>query len=172
MWRTILRPIRQARWLVALMLSLAIASLATDLAAAAEPFDASGTTVSTGSTQSNIRSLPAAPGCECRVTLFDDTEQVIVSGTFSGTGVVELSCVVPSSTLQGRCHGTETFTGTVAGKSGTARFEEATFFDLTTGASHGTFTVVGGTGGLTSLRGHGTFEGNSYTGRLVFASSA
>jgi hypothetical protein len=167
---TILRPIRQAGWLVPLTLSLAISLLATDLAAAAEPFEASGTTVTTNSIQSNIRSVPV-PGCACRVTLFDDTESVIVSGAFSGTGVIELSCRVPSSTLQGRCHGTETFTGTVAGRSGTATFEETTFFDLTTGASHGSFTVVSGTGGLRNLRGHGTFEGNSYTGRLFFASS-
>jgi hypothetical protein len=161
-----LRPTWRERWLIALPLALAILLVATNLAAAAgQRFEASGTVVATGMTQSNVRSADG-------VTFFDYTEQDILLGTFIGTSVLETSCVVRSSG-QGVCHGVETFTGTVAGESGTAQFRDVVHLDATPGAFHGTFTAVGGTGGLANLRGHGTFQGSSgastYTGQLIFA---
>ena len=164
---TVLRAARRARWLVALSLSLAVLLPAANPAAAAgPPFEASGSFVQTSFVQSNIRSADG-------VTLFDFTEHDSLSGTFSGTSVIQGSCVVPASG-QGVCHAFETFTGTVAGESGTARFSDVIFLDVTTGALNGSFTVVGGTGGLASLHGHGTFQATAgvpgtYTGRLVFA---
>jgi hypothetical protein len=164
---TVLRAARRACWLVALSLSLAVLLAGASLAAAAgPPFEASGSFVQTSFVQSNIRSADG-------VTFFDFTEHDALVGTFSGTSVIQGSCVVPASG-QGVCHAVETFTGAVEGESGTARFSDVIFLDLTTGAVHGSFTVVGGTGELASLHGHGTFQGTSgapgtYTGRLVFA---
>ena len=51
----------------------------------------------------------------------------------------------------------------------TARFNQTSFIDGSTGASHGTFTAAGGTGGLANLRGHGTFDDDGYAGTFVFA---
>ncbi len=162
---TVLRVLtaRRPLWLV-LSLSLATLLSAASLAAAAgPPFEANGTFVQTSFELSNVRSAGG-------VTLFDFTETDALSGTFSGTDVVQGSCVVQPSG-QGVCHAFETFTGTVNGESGTVQFSDVFFLEAT-GAFRGTFTVVGGTGGLTSLHGHGTFEGTTegtYEGLLVFA---
>jgi hypothetical protein len=157
------RPIQRARWLVALAVLVAIVLWAPGSAAAAAPFEVSGTATTTSSVVSNERTVGA-------VTFFDLTEQDSVSGGLSGTSVFEFSCqVAPNG--QGTCHGTQTFTGTVAGESGTVRFSEEVFF-VVGEPSHGSFTAVGGTGGLANLRGHGTFEAASghgtYSAQLVF----
>jgi Protein of unknown function (DUF3224) len=154
------------RTLIAVPLSLALALMATNVATAAgQPFDASGTSVGTGVELSNFR---YAPPCGCVVTFLDLTATGTMSGTFQGQYLIEDSCVVPP-TGQAACHGTVTFTGTVNGVSGTARFNQASFIDGSTGASHGTFTAVSGTGGLANLRGHGTFDDDGYAGTFVFA---
>jgi hypothetical protein len=138
---------------------------ATGAAAAGPPFEASGTVVATSIVQSNFRSADG-------VTFFDYREEDTLSGTFSGTSLLQTSCIVRASG-QGVCHGGETFSGTVAGEAGTARFRDVVFFNATTGVFHGTFTTLGGTGSLARLRGHGTFQGangsGTYTARLVFA---
>jgi hypothetical protein len=47
------------------------------------------------------------------------------------------------------------------------------FRDPTTGASHGIFVIVSGTGGLANLHGSGTFQGimgaGTYTAQVFFA---
>jgi hypothetical protein len=163
---TVLRSARRAGWLVALSLSLAVLLAGASLAAAAgPPFEASGSFAQTSFVQSNVRSAGG-------VTFFEFTEHDTLSGTFSGTSVIQGSCVVRAS-RQGVCHALEILDGSVDGESGTARFRDVIFLDLTSGAVQGTFTVLGGTGGLARLRGHGTFQGaegaGTYAGRLVFA---
>jgi len=68
---------------------------------------------------------------------------------------------------------TGTFTGTVAGRSGTAELHLVVFIDTTTRVLHASFTIVGGTGELATLHGHGTVQAVGGTGpyeaKLVFA---
>src|SRR5207245_6126679 len=54
------------------------------------------------------------------------------------------------------------FTGTAAGASGTLLF--ASTANTAGGAFHGHFTIINGTGGLTNLRGEGTFIVTSMSG--------
>jgi len=54
------------------------------------------------------------------------------------------------------------FTGTAAGASGTLLF--ASTANTAGGAFHGHFTILSGTGGLTNLRGEGTFIVTSMSG--------
>jgi Protein of unknown function (DUF3224) len=106
------------------------------------------------------------------VTLFDFTEHDTLAGSFTGTSVLQGSCVVRASG-QGVCQARETFTGTAFGQSGTVQLQDVSFTDQTTGAIHGTFTIVGGTGNLANLHGHGTFQGmgttGTYAGQVVVA---
>jgi hypothetical protein len=133
-------------------------------AAAGPPVPASGTVVQTSFVQSNPRSAGG-------VTHFDFTEHDALTGTFIGTTVIQGSCAVGASG-QGVCHAFETFTGTVAGQTGTLQFNDVIFLDLTTGAFHGTYTTING-GSLTNVHGRGTFQGTgttgTYTGLLILA---
>lgn len=153
---------RRRRWLATLPLALAMLLLAASpVAAAGTLIPASGSFVEVSFVQSNVRGVGG-------ITLFDFTATDTLSGTLSGTSVVQGSCVVRASS-QGVCHALETFTGSVAGRSGTAIFRDVLFLDLATGASRGSFAVVGGTGNLATLRGYGTFEGRGtgpYTGEV------
>jgi hypothetical protein len=156
------------RSLSALSLSLAILLVATDLApAAGPPFPASGTSVTTSFEQSNVRYAPPAP-CDCGIAFYDLTIGGSLSGTFNGSQVLTLSCV-QSHSGEAHCHGTNRFVGTVAGVSGTLTLHNVLVINFVTGTSHGSFTVTGGTGGLAHLHGHGTSEGETYTGLLTFA---
>lgn len=165
-----MRPMLEMRRLMRSFtaLSLSLAGLLMTIhpaAAAGKPLDAAGNVAQVSFAQSNVRTAGA-------VTLFDFTEHDALSGTFSGTSVIEGSCMVQASG-QAVCTATETLTGTVAGRAGTAEFHDVVFLDLATSAFHGSFTVVGGTGGLASLHGQGTFEGangrGTYTGNVIFA---
>jgi hypothetical protein len=105
------------------------------------------------------------------VTLFDFVEHDALTGTFSGSTVINGSCVVAPSG-DSVCRAVETFTGTVDGVSGTTTFHDVVFVDAS-GAATGSFAIVSGTGGLAGLHGQGTFTSNagvgSYSGRLVLA---
>ena len=165
---TVSRSLRRARSLIALSLSLAILFVAPDLATAAgPPFEASGTSVTSSFEQSNVRYAPPA-SCDCGIAFYDLTIGGSLSGTFNGSQVLMLSCV-QRPTGEAHCHGTNTFVGAVAGVSGTLTLHNVLVINFVTGASHGSFTVTGGIGGLANLRGHGTSEGETYTGRLTFA---
>ena len=140
---------------------------AVPAAAAGAPISASGSFQQLSFVPSNFRTTGG-------VTFFDFTEHDSLSGTFSGTSVIDGSCLtLPSG--QTLCEGIETLTGTVAGQGAagdTVQFHDVVSID-STGAVHGSFTIVGGTGALASVHGHGTFQGTStgsYTGRLAFAS--
>lgn len=152
--------------LLAMALPLALFAFARPAAAAGPPISASGSYQQVSFVPSNFRTADG-------VTFFDFTENDRLSGTFSGTSVIEGSCMRRASG-QTLCQALETFTGTVAGQGSSG--DTVTFRDVvridSTGAVHGSFTVVSGTGGLANVRGHGTFEGTangSYTGLLVLA---
>lgn len=156
---------RRARWLIALSLAFGVLLAATSLTAAAGlTTEASGTFTQVSFETSNTRTVG-------EVTLFDFTESDVLSGTFSGTSIIEGSCVVQPSG-EAVCHALETFNGTVNGRSGTATFFDVIFPNLATGAVHGNFTIISGTGELENLRGHGTFQGEegtgTYTGTLIW----
>jgi hypothetical protein len=106
------------------------------------------------------------------VTFFDATGSESLTGTFSGTALINGSCVVRPEG-QANCMARETFVGTVAGRAGTAVWLAVAQIDLVTGSISGSFTILSGTGELASLQGEGTFEGSggigTYTGRFVFA---
>jgi hypothetical protein len=149
-------------------LALALATLAfgtAPAAAAGPPIPASGSFQQLSFVASNFRTADG-------VTFFDFIEHDSLSGTFSGTSVIQGSCLTRASG-QTLCQALETFAGTVAGQGGGG--DTVTFRDVVaiapTGAVQGSFTVVGGTGALANLHGHGTFEGTStgsYSGLLVF----
>lgn len=148
---------RLARSLLALSLVLAASLLATDQAAAAAPFAASGTFVGTSSVPSNIR--PAG----CCVYLFDQVSTDNLFGTLDGSDTYYASCHLQTLSGEEVCVGTDTFTGTVAGRTGTLQIHLVTFGD------HGTASIVSGTGDLANLHGHLTVVGNAYSGQFVFA---
>lgn len=106
------------------------------------------------------------------VFMFDFTETDLLTGTLTGTSVLEGSCAVPP-TGSASCHALETFTGSVDGRAGTAEFWNVFEVDFATGSFSGRFTALGGTGDLANLRGQGTFEGTGTTGtyalRITFA---
>jgi hypothetical protein len=154
---------QQARSLITVTVLVGWLVSVNPAAAAGPPTPATGSFVPTSFEQSNIRSADG-------VTLFDFTEHDTISGTFTGTGVFHGSCVVRASG-HGVCKAFETFSGTVGGRTGTLQFRDVIFLDPS-GASHGTFTIVGG-GSLANVHGHGTFQRSgttgTYTGRLVLA---
>jgi hypothetical protein len=157
------RLTRRLAWLATSLSLAALLSVPNVAAAAGRTFEASGTFAQTSFEVSNVRSAGG-------VTLFDFTETDDLFGTFSGTDVVEGSCAMQSSG-KGECHAIETFSGTVNGVYGELQFSDVFFLDPT-GSFRGPFTIIGGTGGLANLHGHGTFEGTTtgtYEGRLVFA---
>ena len=135
-------------------------------AAAGPPIAGSGTFAQVSFAASNFRTAGGN-------TFFDFTEHDSLTGTFTGTSVINGSCVTHASG-QTTCQAVETFTGTVAGQGGVG--DTVTFRDVIaispTGAASGSFTVIGGTGAFANVHGHGTFQGTStgtYTARIVFA---
>ena len=157
MRRTTSPSTRLARRVLALSLVLAASLLATDQAAAAAPFAASGTFAVTSSVQSNITPVG------CCVFFFDQTSTDTLSGTLDGTDLYQASCHLQTQSGQEVCVGTDAFTGTVAGRTGRLQIHLVTF------GSHATATIVSGTGGLANLHGHLTVVGNAYSGQLLFA---
>ena len=129
------------------------------------PIEATGTYTRTSIAQSNIRTMG-------NVTMLDFTETQVWTGTFTGTTVLHGSCVVRPS-LQAVCQAMATFTGTVAGRSGTAELHLVVFIDMATRVLHANFTIVGGTGDLAALHGHGTVQAlrgtGPYEAKLIFA---
>jgi hypothetical protein len=135
-------------------------------AAAGPPIAGSGSFQQLSFVPSNFRTAGG-------VTFFDFTEHDSLAGTFSGTSVIQGSCMTRASG-QTLCVALETFTGTVAGQGGpgdTVVFHDVVTIDPT-GMVAGAFAIVSGTGALASLHGHGAFQGTStgsYTALLVFA---
>jgi hypothetical protein len=158
-------PNRRLLWTLYLSCSLLLLLLWPGTAAAAPVLmTASGGFTRTSFTQENVRQIDG-------ITLFDFTETDTLTGTFEGSSVIHGSCIV-RATGAGTCLARETFTGKVAGKTGTVEFQD--FITLEpSGAAHGRFVIVGGTGELANLRGSGSFEGTpegtgTYTGQIVF----
>ena len=99
--------------------------------------------------------------------------QIITSeltGTFIGSSVAEFTIVIDLETGEVEFQAMSTFTGTVAGISGTTVFsiEGEGVGD----SSQGEFEIVSGTGDLANLEGDGTFEitlgVGTYSGQLEF----
>jgi hypothetical protein len=160
---------RRTLRLLGLLLPLAVlvfGAVSTANAAAEPLITASGSYQQISFVPSNFRTAGG-------VTFFDFTEHDSISGTFSGTSVIQGSCVTRASGQTG-CQAVETFTGTVAGQGGpgdTATFRDVITID-STGALQASFRVVSGTGALANLHGQGTVQGTStgsYTGLFVFA---
>ena len=155
---------RRLLWLAISCLLAGSLWTAIQASAAGPPFAASGSATTVSFTVTSVRSADG-------VTLFDFIEQDALAGTFSGTTVIDGSCVVKQSG-ESVCRGSETFTGTVNGASGTLTFNDVIGIDAS-GVANGAFTIVGGTGDLADLHGHGTFTSSggvgTYSGRLVFA---
>ena len=162
------RPIQSGRRLLGLLLPFTVLlAVSVPAASAGPPIAASGSYQQVSFVPSNFRTADG-------VTFFDFVEHDALTGTLSGTSVIEGSCATRASG-ETICQALETFTGTVAGVGGagdTVLFRDVVMIDPT-GAVEGSFAVVDGTGDLANLHGHGTFQGAStgiYTGLLVFAS--
>jgi hypothetical protein len=167
--RYLARPLFMFRLLL-ITLAAVLAPVGITTAAAAPSTTASGEfTTLPGATFSNIREHGAG------VTIVDLTAHVSYTGTFTGTSIVQGFTVVHrngSATF----HDTETFTGTVNGKSGTVTFE-LTGTAGPGGDYHATQAIVRGTGELANLHGSlrqvGTVLENgpagSYTGQINFS---
>lgn len=145
---------------------LMLAIYAAPVEAAGPPTSARGSFTQDAFVQSNAR---AADG----VTLFDFTETDTLTGTFSGSTVIQGHCVIQASG-QGTCVARETLTGTAAGHTGTLDFADVIHIsNVTTGAATGHFAITGGTGDLANATGQGTLQGSggsgTYSGLLVFA---
>ncbi|MDP9236749.1 MAG: DUF3224 domain-containing protein [Chloroflexota bacterium] len=126
----------------------------TRAAQAAPPTPASGSFQD--ALLANVVTRSAGPN-----TIITDTLTTVLSGTFSGTSVLQERYVLRAdgSFID---HAVETFTGTVNGVAGTVTEVDVLTGDAT--SFHGHFVVVSGTGGLANLHGQGTFEGSTITG--------
>ena len=104
------------------------------------------------------------------LTFMSFTESDALTGDLSGTSTIVGECIVFASG-EGMCKASETFTGTLDGRSGTLVFHDLIRIDVTTGSAEGSFQVLGGTGDLADVHGHGTFVGSggsgTYEGSLV-----
>jgi Protein of unknown function (DUF3224) len=150
--------VRKIAPLTLMVLTLAFVSLVfgagTRAAQAAPPTSASGSFQDALPT--NVVTRSAGPN-----TIITDTFTDVLSGTFSGTSVLQERYVLRAdgSFID---HAVQTFTGTVNGVTGTATLIDVVAGDAT--SFHGHFVVVSGTGGLANLHGQGTLEGSSTTG--------
>lgn len=145
------------------------AAFAATLALVMPAAAATGATIATngsfdeGFVPSNVRTVGG-------VTFFDTTGTENLTGTMSGTASFSGSCIVRPAEVA-NCTARETFTGTVAGRSGTAVWLAVAQINLVTGSIYGTFTILSGTADLAGLHGEGTFQGTggvgTYTGRLL-----
>ena len=141
---------------VILSLFLLLALWLAPVALASPPTPTGGSFIVTSATMSDVRAAGPNTIFSWRVT-FENT------GALDGPSVATLRCVV-RPTGQGRCHGPETFTGSVAGRSGTAVFQDTIAVDTVQGTVSGRFVIVSGTGDLATLRGQGTFQARGSTG--------
>src|SRR5712692_1479349 len=93
------------------------------------------------------------------------------TGTFVGTRVgVERDVIHPDGTAT--FHGVGTFTGTVDGRAGTATLiAQGTYSVIVCGpgTTSGSFVFMAGTGGLATLRGQGSFVGDSCTPTVAYS---
>lgn len=91
-------------------------------------------------------------------TLVDQTLFIDNAGVLSGPSSADVHCLVKADGT-GACAGIETFTGSIGGRTGTARFAVGLTIGVT--GFNGTFVALSGTGGLAGLAGIGHFEGGA-----------
>jgi hypothetical protein len=136
--------------------------------AAGPPLAGCGTFAITGATTLDVRTA----GGNTIVT----TRLVgALTGLLSGPVVADQVTIThPNGRITGQA--VETFTGSVAGHTGTVVFRLVFTGDSASGAFQGSFIAVSGTGGLGNLHGQGKFQGSlvtgmgTYCGQVVFAS--
>ena len=98
-------------------------------------------------------------------TIITDVVTGTLTGLYSGAIEAERRTVIhPNGTITGQA--LETFTGNVAGRTGTGGLVFRIVFtgDATAGTFAGSFIILSGTGGLAGLHGKGTFSGSLATG--------
>jgi len=78
-------------------------------------------------------------------------------GTIVGSSIADVTCLA-KPTSETVCHGRETFTGSLEGKSGTFVFQVTVKVDET-GQIKGQWTILEGTSELAALHGSGTVAG-------------
>ena len=122
---------------------------------ASKPTKFSGTFTNISSTIAGVRAAGRKRFVDRTVTW------KFAEGDFLGTSVAQLTYTFPPN---GKVtfSGTETFTGTLDGKSGTFVVPQSASINGTTG--QGRFVILSGTGGLANLHGQGTFLGTSESG--------
>jgi Protein of unknown function (DUF3224) len=164
------RPLFLCRLLLITLAAILAPVGATGAAAAPSSSTASGEFVTQpGAIFTNIRDLGNG------VTIVDLTAHVTYTGTFTGTSIVQ-GFIVFHRNGSAIFHDTETFTGTVNGKSGTVTFK-LTGTAGPAGDVHATQAIVRGTGELANL--HGALEqvgtvlengpAGTYTGQINFS---
>jgi hypothetical protein len=138
--------------LITLLLMIGAPSLAN----AAAPVPASGSVTQTSFVITGARTADG-------ITFFTFEETDTLTGTFTGTATLSGECI-QRATGPVLCQAHETFTGTVLGRSGTLTFLDLISVDLATGAVEGRFNSLSGTGELSGIQTHGTFEAQGTTG--------
>ena len=146
------------RWLfVALVLAGAalLTPAVTHAQSSPQTIPASGTFVALGPPE--VLSSQTVDG----VTFLTQRVRLRLTGTLTGTVVTDQRLIIlPNGTAT--IVGEETFTGTVAGRSGTLRLVTvSTVVDTTI---RGQISILGGTGGLANLRGQLSAQGSIQTG--------
>jgi Protein of unknown function (DUF3224) len=89
-------------------------------------------------------------------TIVKQTLSIDNEGVLTGPSTADVTCAF-APTGEGGCAGVEHFTGTIGGRTGTATFAVGLTVDAA--GFHGTFVALSAGGGLTGLRGTGSFEG-------------
>lgn len=145
----------KSRWIVILMLLVVVGFFGASAAAASAPVTGAG----------YLEYIPSivdtwtAGGNTFMVT----TEEMTYYGAMSGTATdVGRVIIHPEGNWSYRAVGT--FEGTVDGKYGTVKFANVGTRPDAFSEWTGTWVILGGTGELANLHGHGTFWGIGYTG--------
>ena len=138
------------RILLALALVAATALLSPGVAAAGSPPPATGTW-----DDCNFAPVVRTAGPNTIVTIgITENFQGSLSGTYVGT---ERDVVYANGSAT--FHGNGVFTGTIAGRTGTASYRYEGVFPVGSPSFHANWVLIGQTGGLASANGQGTFGG-------------
>ena len=150
----------------------AVAFLAMVVATALLAQPASATTPTEGSGTFTFAATPTSSRTAGGNTFLSLTGSETISGAITGTATVQFTQVIHSSG-ESNINGVITCACTVGGRSGTVEFRfEGTGAGTAASPLDGQFVAQNGSGGLSDLRGDGTFHGvgpgGTYTVRWHF----